>query len=102
MKKVYKDEDVWIVSLVEDPSRPVLKGFTFDGCTIFGPAVITAVGENNTWTKNTMPAKMFSILPEGQKYLAGVIGLEDCIVTGCSFVGVGLIGKKTFISRFFD
>jgi hypothetical protein len=101
MKRDYKDEDIEIYKLVEDPTHPILKGFTFENCTIIGPAVVASLGSTK-WVGNSLSTSMFIVIPKASRQLEGVIGLRDCTITGCKFMNVGLIGPEDFIKRFFD
>jgi hypothetical protein len=100
MKKDFKGEDVEIYKLVESPTNPVLDGFTFENCTLSGPAVIYPFG--GKLSKNKMRPSQFIVIPDATQTLEGVIGFKDCIVLECEFENVGIIGTMDFISRFLD
>ena len=100
MKRNYKDEDVKILELVENPTNPMLEGFTFQNCNIIGPAVVASLSTD--WVNNTLTPSMFIVIPAARQRLEEVIGLKDCLITKCRFTNIGLIGTEDFIRRFFD
>jgi hypothetical protein len=100
MRRNYRDEDVGILELVENPAHPMLEGFTFESCTIIGPAVVASM--DTEWVNNELTSSMFIVIPEARQRLEGVIGLKKCTLTRCRFMNVGLIGPESFIRRFFD
>jgi hypothetical protein len=92
----YQDRVVKLHDLLPDSGPPLIKGFSFDGCHILGPAVVHLVGETSL-TRCTFegdPNGIFLQLALEQEHLLGVIGLEACSFDRCKFAGISFIDKN--------
>lgn len=100
MRKAYRNEDVDLIALARE-SPFVLRGFTFEGCKLLGPAVLVPVGPDLTFDGNTLAPQGFWEVPQGRIYI-GSIGIMECRFQGCDFSEIGLAGDRDFIDVFFQ
>jgi len=95
----YQDRVVRLHELLPDSGPPVIDGFTFDGCHIQGPAVVTlhASGPGTAQITNCNfdgdPNGLFIQLAPEQDHLIGAIVLKDCRFDRCRFQGVGFLDR---------
>ncbi len=91
----YQDRVVRPHELIRDGVPPVVKGFTFDGCHITGPAVLflTRCNLTNSGFEGDPDGIFIQVVPE-QNQLVGVIAFEDCGFDRCRFVGIGIVDKN--------
>jgi hypothetical protein len=90
-----------IVDLAEEID-PIIRGRTFEDCTIYGPAVVLPLDyitlEHNSF--DGAPEAVLWEIPDERAVIIGAIGLIDCIFRRCRFQGIGVAGKRPFIERF--
>lgn len=97
---VVRNEAVRVVDLVEGIVPPILRGRAFVACRLVGPAVLLVAGRT-VIAECGLPVEALWQLDAGRGYQGG-IGIEDCVLHGCTFEGVGLAGDAVFIQRFAD
>lgn len=89
-----------IVDLVENDD--LIKGRTFEDCTIYGPAVLAPL-DRMTFEQNTFEADMEALLweiPEDRQRVLGAIGLSNCTFRRCNFRRIGIAGKRALMEQF--
>lgn len=86
------------------PNDDIIRGRTFEDCTIYGPAVLLPL-DNVTLEDNTFEADLeafFWELPEERTHVLGAVGLSECVFRRCIFRRIGLAGTRNFIVSFVD
>jgi hypothetical protein len=98
--KVYHDQIVRIVELVDGMAIPVLSEMTFQRCQIVGPAVILPLG--NTQFLNSRMDHPDEMLWETQpnRVYVGAIGVDNCVFDDCDFNGIGIAGPPDYVRTF--
>lgn len=76
----------------------IIRNRRFDHCTILGPAVIALLRDVNMsnitiGVQNSDIETVLIEIPDG-KYQIGIIGLENCNITSCSFEKIAFIGTR--------
>lgn len=76
----------------------------FERCVIKGPAVINLINNNRIEYSSLGGSgeyrdSYFLEVPDSQRMLTGVIGLENCDFLHCWFVGIAFIGKHDEMTR---
>lgn len=68
-----------------------LQRLTFENCTLHGPAIVVLLG-STTVQQCTFDGDEEGLFWDtgGRNYLIGAIGLVDCTIVGCRFMGIGL------------
>ena len=79
---------------------PLIKGRTFRGCRLVGPAIVmAALGtrfEDTNFGDPRGDAKNLCLRPMGDR-ATGAIVLQDCVFDGCEFKEVGFTGSDSFL-----
>lgn len=93
----FSNQRLYVADLVRDVEAPIIKDKTFEDCTLVGPAVLaprgTTVLQNNNF-EGPLSSFVYEI-PE-ERFVIGIIGLEDCVVRRCRFEKIGLMGPSGF------
>jgi hypothetical protein len=96
----YQDRVVRLAELVGSALPPIIKGFTFDGCHIVGPAIVNLQRSEdgpgcqvNNCMLDGEPDALFVQLAAEQHQLIGAIVLQDCQFDRCRFQGIGFLDK---------
>jgi hypothetical protein len=92
----YQDRVVRLHELLTEGHPPIIKGFTFDGCHIVGPAVVMLSGEGSitSCTFDGTPDALFLQLTPEQDQVIGVVVFENCTFDRCRFAGVGFLDRN--------
>lgn len=92
----YQDRVVRLHELLREGTPPVIKGFTFDGCHIMGPAVVHLTGQGSmaNCTFDGHPDALFLQLAPEQENVVGVIVFQGCSFDRCRFEGIGFIDRN--------
>lgn len=100
---VFENVDVSIHELLAASMKkgvPLIKGRTFRGCRIVGPAIVmAALGTTFNDTNFGDPrgdAKNLVFKPLGSR-ATGAIVIQDCAFDGCEFKEVGFTGSDSFL-----
>ena len=82
-------------------SETMIRGWTFEDCTIYGPTIIATLGGTNIHKPTWVTEKAADVLyvADGDRKWEGVIGLQDCALRRCTFVRVGLLVKPEEFER---
>lgn len=93
--KNYQNQAIRITDLTV--TSPVLEGYRFSNCAIYGPAVLVPQQDvqiaNCRWDSPGGLDALFWVIEPGRKWLVGAIALIDTSFIGCSFNGIGLAGS---------
>ena len=98
--KAYRGRVVRLTELAGDDG--ILEGFTFDDCTIRGPAVVVPQG-TTTFAHSNLGGDLDAILweiPPERPRVTGAILAVDCTFEGCTFVNVGFAGPPELMTMF--
>lgn len=70
----------------------MLRGLTFENCTIHGPAVMLPLEGTSiqNCTFDGTAEGLIWVLEEGRQMIIGAIGVQECSFFGCRFQGIGL------------
>ncbi|KQS57485.1 hypothetical protein ASG17_01845 [Brevundimonas sp. Leaf363] len=85
---------------LEKGGGTVLKGRTFKGCILEGPAVVLVLlGTRFLRTNFNSPGDIREILfaPVSPTKAIGAIPMADCVFEDCTFVATGFTGHQNFI-----
>jgi hypothetical protein len=84
--------------------NPILDGYSFTECNIFGPAILLAVSPDNRIEASRFDGDPVSTLwivdPEDRPRLTGVIGVKQCTFKKCRFRNVGLVVASKDLDNF--
>lgn len=102
---VFQDVDVPLHAVIAAALRkgePMIRGRTFRGCRLVGPAVVmcgtgTSFDDTN-FGDSYGDARNLVMKPLGQ-FALGAILLQDCVVEGCEFTECGFTGADWFIDE---
>lgn len=99
-EKVHRGETIRLADLPADV--PVLVGYTFEDCTIEGPAVLMFFGDGVTWDAPQFvvshpDAAFWELPPKNLVKPDGVIGLSGCVFRRCRFERVSIAGSAADI-----
>ena len=97
--KEYRGEDVSLAELAGKDG--VLEGYHFEGCHVYGPAVLVVGGEFNLVDNKIEgdPDAFLWQIPEDRSHVLGAILVKDTTFEGCTFTNVGLAGYSDFIEQ---
>jgi hypothetical protein len=91
-------QDVFITdytrSMVKAGQPPVVSGYSFVGCTIYGPALVSGlhrVSVENCVIEGAGDIESCIWEAEIGTVLIGVVGLDDCAFYDCRFVAIGFV-----------
>lgn len=86
-------QPIHIADLARNETR--IRGWTFEDCTIYGPAILASLPGTIIHEPTWMGEKVDDILyvADGDRRWEGVIGLQDCTLRRCTFVRIGLLVK---------
>ena len=87
-----KNKAIKIIDLVDN--KNMIQGRTFEGCRIFGPAVLFLSGKGIVYDCGFegAPEQVFWELAPEQKQIVGAVRVEDCTFRGCDFFAIGFVG----------
>lgn len=102
-KTVFAERDVWLPELVRDKAHrdepAILEGAVFNGCTLFGPAVLFVAGDDVLLTHCDLGAafeqlwwELTNAQKKGTVGAVGGVGVRDCEFRACAFKSVGWTG----------
>jgi len=102
----FENEDVRITDLVA-PEHPVLSGFRFVNCHLFGPAVVfpsppAFVGCTFEAPGNDFSTMFWEVETGPGRQIVGAIALHDCTFEGCQFSGIGIAGPASLREQFLN
>lgn len=81
----------------------IIRGRSFEDCTIYGPAVLAPIGERSEFRDSTWESSLDATLweiPEGKR--VGAIGIDGCAFRRCRFINVGLAGLASTVKEIRD
>ena len=74
---------------------PVIRGRTFENCTIYGPAILVSLSPSNVLANSgfdgTPESTIWVVDADERPQLSGAIGMIDCVFRNCRFRNVGLV-----------
>lgn len=88
-ERTRRGETLRLADLADE--RDLLIGWTFDDCTLVGPAVVVLVGDGTLsgCTLRGDPAGLFWPLGD-RDHVIGAIGLLECTITNCRLERIGI------------
>ncbi|PLS84678.1 MAG: hypothetical protein CYG60_16645, partial [Actinobacteria bacterium] len=101
MSRYLKGASFHIADLVRNETR--IRGWTFEDCTIYGPAVIATLAgtliHEPTWTAENVDYVLWDAHGGEDRRWEGLIGLQDCAFRRCTFVRIGILVKPEEAER---
>src|SRR5689334_20368117 len=98
--KHYSERVVWLPELARD--EDILDGYTFLGCQLNGPAVLTFLNDV-TFANNHLQGDRDALLweiPASRGSIIGAIGIRNSTIDGCTLTRIGIAGNKDLLSKF--
>ncbi len=100
---VFENVDIAIHELLASSlgrGVPLIRGRTFRGCRLLGPAIVMAASgttfEDTNFGDSRGDNRNLVLRPQGT-HAIGAIVMQDCVVDGCEFTEVGFTGSDSFI-----
>lgn len=77
-------------------TEDIIRGVTFENCTLVGPAVVVLLGTTSLQRATIDGDTEGALWPIGaRERVLGAIGLADCVVVGCRFQRIGFAVPET-------
>jgi len=100
--KWYDAKVVYLTDLLDRAVQPpLLTGFTFVGCQVLGPAVVTLLDAGTLqgcrFDVRNIEEMLFEV-PEGATK-TGIVGLANCTFENCEIRAVGIAGTPDSLAK---